>query len=117
MRLGILGSTRGTNLDAIIAAISEKKLAAEIEKRKAQFEKLAKEIIASMAGRERGLIKARLKKEGIPDEMIKELLPVEGAAAPGAEGAAAAPGAEGAAAPKEEAKGKEAKPAKEEKKK
>lgn len=92
----------------------KKKLAAEIEKRKAQFEKLAKEIIASMAGQERGLIKARLKKEGIPDAMIKELLPVEGAAP----GAAPAGGAEAKAeAPKEEAKGKEAKPAKEDKKK
>ena len=97
----------------------KKRLAADIEKRKAQLEKLAKELIASMAGQERGLIKARLKREGIPDEMIKELLPVEGAAAPGAAapGAAPAAGAEAKAAPKEEAKGKEAKPAKEDKKK
>ncbi len=95
----------------------KKRLAADIEKRKAQLEKLAKEIIASMAGQERGLIKARLKRENIPDEMIKELLPVEGAAGAAAPGAAPAAGAEAKAAPKEEAKGKEAKPAKEDKKK
>ena len=87
------------------------KLKIEVEKRRAGLEAKAKEIIASMAGQERGLIKAKLKQEGIPDEMIKELLPVEGAAAAeGAAGAKAAP-AEGAkaaeAAPKEEAKGKE----------
>jgi hypothetical protein len=49
-----------------------------------------------MAGKERSAIKAKLKEAKIPDELIKELLPVEGAAAgaaPGKEAAAAAPGA------------------------
>ncbi len=94
------------------------RLAAEIEKRRAEFEKLAKDIIAAMAGKERGAIKAKLVEAGVPDKIIKELLPVEsgaaatpGAAAPGAAGASKL--AAGAAAKpevkKEEAKGKEKK--------
>ncbi|HLC61202.1 MAG TPA: hypothetical protein VJJ52_07280 [Candidatus Nanoarchaeia archaeon] len=69
-----------------------------------------------MAGKARGEIKVKLVAAGIPDEMIKELLPVEGAAATGAApgtapaaGAAAAPGAKAApaaAAPKKEDKKK-----------
>ena len=81
------------------ARLEEEKmrLAAEIEKRRAEFEKTAKDIIAAMVGKERGLIKAKLVEAGIPDKLIKELLPVEGAAA-GAAGAEAKPGA-GAAKP------------------
>jgi large subunit ribosomal protein L11 len=63
----------------------KKKLAEEMEKRRAEFEKAAKEIIASMAGKERGEIKAKLHEAKIPDAIIQELLPVEGA--PAAEGA------------------------------
>ncbi len=88
----------------------KKRLAEELAKRKAEFEKIAKEIIASMAGKARGEIKAKLTLTGIPDDMIKELLPVEGVAAPGVEAKPAA-----GAAPAAEAK-KEA-PKKEEKKK
>ena len=89
----------------------KQKLAEEIAKRKAEFMKVANEIIASMAGKPRGEIKVKLVAAGIPDEMIKELLPVEGAAAPGEEpaaGAAAAPaaGAKAAEAPKKEEKKK-----------
>jgi len=75
------------------AKLEEEKirLAADIEKRKAEIEKLAKDIIAAMVGKERSAIKAKLKEAKIPDELIKELLPVEGAAPK--EGAAAAPGA------------------------
>jgi len=99
----------------------KKKLQAEIEKRRAEFEAKAKEIISSMAGKERGEIKAKLKEEGIPDAMIKELLPVEGAAPAEGEGAApvegaapaegegAAPAEEGKEAPEEKGKGKEEK--------
>jgi hypothetical protein len=74
-----------------------------------------------MAGQERGKIKAKLKEAKIPDAMIKELLPMEGVAAEGAEGAAPAEGeaaAEGAA-PAEEGAAEEKKeeaPAKEKKK-
>lgn len=88
----------------------KKKLAAEMEKRKAELEARAKEIITSMAGKERGMIKAKLKEAGIPDAMIKVLLPIEGVAA----GAAATP--EGATT-KEGAKAAEGAPPKEEKKK
>jgi len=99
----------------------KKRLAEEIEKRRAEFEKTAKDIIAEMAGKERGAIKAKLVEAGIPDKIIKELLPLEGAAAAGAEGKPAAGAAAGAAAKpaagaaakpeakKEEAKGKEKK--------
>ena len=88
----------------------KKRLAEELAKKKAEFEKVAKAIIAEMAGKARGEIKVKLVAAGIPDDMIKELLPVEGAAAaPGAAPAA------GAAAPSAEAK-KES-PKKEEKKK
>ena len=89
----------------------KKKLKEEMEKRRAEFERVAKEIIASMAGQERGAIKAKLKEANIPDAMIKELLPVEGAA--GAAGEVKA-GAAPAGAAKEE---KKEAPAKEEKKK
>lgn len=82
-----------------------KRLEEEIKTRKAEFEAKAKEIIASMEGKPRGEIKAKLSEAGIPDKIIKELLPVEGAAAaPGAEPAAGA-----AEAPKEEAKKEEKK--------
>ncbi|MBI2661116.1 50S ribosomal protein L11 [Candidatus Woesearchaeota archaeon] len=75
----------------------KKKMAEELAKKKAEFEKISKEIIESMAGKPRPAIKAKLIEAGIPDDMIKVLLPVEGAAA--AEGGkAAAPGAAPAAA-------------------
>ena len=96
----------------------KKKLQEEIEERRAEYEKTAKEIIASMAGKERGAIKTKLVEAGIPGPMIKELLPVEGEAAP-AEGSPAegeaAPAAEGAPAEGKPAEKKEE--AKEEKKK
>jgi len=87
----------------------KQRLAAEMEKRKADLEKAAKDIIASMAGKERSAIKAKLREANIPDVMITELLPVEGQAAkpgeapkPGAApaGAAAKPEAKPAAAKK-----------------
>ena len=84
------------------------RLAEEIKKRREEFERVAKEIIASMAGKERGAIKAKLKQANIPDEIIKELLPVEGAAAPGAPGEVK-PGAKPAAVAKPEAKKEEKK--------
>ena len=83
-----------------------KKLAEEMEKRRAEFEKTAKEIIAAMAGKERGEIKAKLVEANIPDAMIKELLPIEGEAP-----AEAKPGeAPAEAKPGEKAEGAEAKP-------
>ena len=66
-----------------LAKLEEEKkmLAEELAKKKAEFEKIAKEIIASMPGKPRGEIKVKLVGAGIPDDMIKALLPVEGAAA------------------------------------
>ena len=91
----------------------KKRLAEELAKRKAEFEKVAKAIIAEMAGKARGEIKAKLVQSGIPDEMIKELLPIEGVAAAGA-----APGAAPAAGTAAPAAAKAAEsPKKEEKKK
>ena len=101
----------------------KKKLAAEIEKRRAEFEKTAKDIIAAMAGKERGIIKAKLVEAGIPDKLIKELLPLEGEAAAGAAGAGAKPAAGAEAKPeagggaKPEAKKEEGKKEGKEKKK
>ncbi len=66
-----------------------RKLADEMEKRKAEYMATAKTIIDSMAGKARGEIKAKLIEAGVPTLLINELLPVTGAAAPGAEGAAA----------------------------
>jgi len=85
-----------------------KRLAAELEKRRSEFERIAKEIITSMAGKERGAIKVKLKEAGIPDAMIKELLPVEGAGA-SATGTTPTSGAKAEAPKKEDAKGKSAK--------
>ena len=99
--------------------VEKKKLAEQIEKRRAEFEKTAKDIIAKMAGKERGEIKAKLKEANIPDAMIKELLPVEGVAAEGAPAEGAAPGAEGAPAAEagKPAEGAKEAPKKEDKKK
>jgi len=92
----------------------KKKLAEEMEERRAEFEKTGKEILASMEGKERGAIKAKMAEAGIPGEIIKELLPVEGAAP--AEGEAAAGEVkegekpeEAKEEPKEEAKAEEKK--------
>jgi len=91
--------------------VEKKKLAAEIEERRAELEAKAKEIIGTMEGKERSAIKAKLKEADIPDALIKELLPIEGAAVPGADGKpaeGAAPGAEaGGAKPATEAAPKE----------
>lgn len=76
------------------------KLLADIEKRKAEYMATAKQIIESMAGQPRGAIKAKLVEAKIPTVIIEELLPVEGAAAPGAPGAAPASGAATAPAKK-----------------
>ena len=73
-----------------------KRLAEEMTRRRAELEATAKAILTELAGKERAVIKARLVAAKIPDAMIKELLPVEGAAAAGEKKPAAA-----AAAPPE----------------
>ena len=82
----------------------KKRLAEVLLKRKAEFEKSAKEIIAQLTGKPRGEIKAKLVAAGIPDEMIKELLPQEAAAAGAAPAPGAKPGAPAAAPKKDEKK-------------
>jgi len=90
----------------------KKKLAEEMEQRRAELEAKAKEILKANEGKERGIIKAKLREADIPDAMIKELLPAEGeAAAEGkpAEGeakpaAGAKPAEEKKEAPKEQKK-------------
>lgn len=61
----------------------KKKLAADIEKRKAEFMATAKQIIESMAGQPRGATKAKLIEAKVPTTIIEELLPVESAAPAG----------------------------------
>lgn len=61
--------------------VEKKKLAEEMEKRRAEFESMGKEILASMEGKEKGEIKTKMVEAGIPGTIIKELMPVEGEAA------------------------------------
>lgn len=76
----------------------KKKLAKEMEERRAEFEATAKGIIKEMEGKEKSAVKNKLREAGIPEAMIKELMPEEAAApaegAKPAEGGAAAPAAE-----------------------
>lgn len=64
----------------------KKKLAEDMEKRREEFIKTAKEIIASMEGKEKGEIKAKLREAKIPSAIIKELMPEAAAAEAPAEG-------------------------------
>ncbi len=61
----------------------------EIEARKAEFEKIAKDIIEQNKDKSRSDIKHKLKAANIPDAIIAELLPVEAAAATGEDKGAA----------------------------
>jgi large subunit ribosomal protein L11 len=54
-----------------------KKLAEELAKKREEFEKQAKEIIASMEGKDKKEIRGKLKEEKIPQEIIDELVPAE----------------------------------------
>ncbi len=58
-----------------------KRLAQEMERKRTEFEAKAKDIISSMGTQAKSLIKLKLKEAGIPEMMIKELLPAEGPAA------------------------------------
>ncbi|MEK6857985.1 MAG: 50S ribosomal protein L11 [Nanoarchaeota archaeon] len=70
----------------------KQRLQQDIEKRKSEFTALAQKIIAEMAGKPRGTIKARLVELKVPAGIIEELLPVEAAAAaPGSAPAGGAP--------------------------
>ncbi len=73
------------------------RLAEESKARHEAIVKLANDILKSMEGKDKPLIKAKMREAKIPESIIAELLPSEKAAAPG-EAAAAAPGAKPAAA-------------------
>jgi large subunit ribosomal protein L11 len=73
----------------------KKKLAEELVKRRDEFIAKAKETISAMQGKDKKVIKLKLRELKIPEDIINELLPPEiGEAVPGAApGAAAKPGA------------------------
>ncbi len=62
----------------------KKKLAADIEQRKAEYMATAKGIVESNAGQPRGTIKAKLVEAKIPSAIIDDVLPAETAAKPAA---------------------------------
>jgi len=66
-----------------------KKLQEDIEKKREHFTAIAKKTIDELSGKPRAQIKAKLLEQGIPAQLIDELLPVEAAA--GGEKTAAPP--------------------------
>ena len=92
-------STGKTELTAEeLKALEEErqKLKEEIEKRHAEEEKKANDIISAMAGKEKSLVRAKLRENGISEALITKL--TAGLGGPGgAPGAAATPGAPAAA--------------------
>ncbi len=91
------GKTERSAEELKVLEEEKKRLNEQIAKRRAEFEKTAKDIIASMTGAERGAIKTKLHAAKIPEDIIKELLPAEAAAAPAGDAKAAAPAAAKAA--------------------
>lgn len=65
------------------------RLAEEVARRRAEEERLANEIVSAMAGKEKTVIKARLRESGISESLITKLLGTAAPAAPAAGGAAA----------------------------
>ncbi len=65
-----------------LKSVEEKKqkLAEEIEKRKAEFTALAKQILEKNEGQPRGVIKAKMVEAKIPPKIITETLPADAAA-------------------------------------
>ena len=61
--------------------VEKAKLKADIEKRRAEYERSAKDIIDKMSGKSSGEVRSKLKEAKIPIEIIDELAPAEGAAA------------------------------------
>lgn len=55
----------------------KKKLAEEMRKRRAELMAKAQEIIEAMGGKEKKVIKTKLREANIPEDIIKELLPEE----------------------------------------
>jgi len=61
----------------------KKKLQEEVEKRHADELKKATDIVESLKGKEKSVIKAKLHEAGIPEDLIKKLLPSDVAASAG----------------------------------
>ncbi len=61
----------------------KKKLQEDVEKKRADEQKRATDIVESLKGKERAVIKAKLHEAGIPEDLIKKLLPSEAGAAAG----------------------------------
>ncbi len=69
----------------------KKRLQEEVEKRHAEELKKATDIVESLKGKEKSLIKAKLHEAGISEDLIKKLLPTEIAATAGEAKGKAAP--------------------------
>jgi large subunit ribosomal protein L11 len=61
----------------------KKRLQEDIEKRHADELKKATDIVESLKGKEKSVIKAKLHEAGIPEDLIKKLLPADVAASAG----------------------------------
>ena len=77
-----------------------RKLAEEVTKRREEFLAKAKAILASMEGKTKGEIKAKLHEAKIPEIIIKEVMPQDAGAAPADAKGGAKPAAAPAAKPK-----------------
>ena len=55
----------------------KKRLQEDVERRKAEEQKKATDIVESMKGKEKSAIKAKLHEAGISEELIKKLLPAD----------------------------------------
>lgn len=64
----------------------KKKLQESLERRHAEQQKKAQEIIDAMKGKEKSAIKAKLHEAGIPEDLIKKLLPADASSAGEAKG-------------------------------
>ena len=64
----------------------KKKLQENVEKMHAEQQKKAQDIIEAMKGKEKSAIKAKLHEAGIPEDLIKKLLPADTGAAGEAKG-------------------------------
>jgi large subunit ribosomal protein L11 len=78
----------------------KKKMAEEVKKKHEEEDKKANQIMESMAGKEKTVIKAKLREAGISESVIIKLTSKLGGPAPAAGGKAAAPAGKAAAPPK-----------------
>jgi len=72
--------------------VEKKKLQEDVERRHADELKRATDIVESLKGKEKSVIKAKMHEAGIPEDLIKKLLPADAGAAGEAKGKAGAKG-------------------------